>query len=76
MEEADDGTSCSSERAQRSVVCSMAMVSGGEAEGFDFGAEVNAEGPGVEKCIVLVEVPMLLCVAQVGPGYGDVVGIQ
>ena len=80
MSEVDDRTSRPSEGAQVSAVCSTATVSGGEAFRFDLGAEAraeaNAQGSGVDKCIVLADVLMLPCVARVEPGFGEVTGIR
>ena len=69
--ESDDGTSRSSEGSE---VYSTVTGSGGEVDAFDLGAEVDAEGSRVGRCIVLAKVSMLLCVALVITGFSEVAG--
>lgn len=71
MGESDYGTSRSSEGSE---VYSTVTGSGGEVDAFDLGAEVDAEGSRVERCIVLAKVSMLLCVARVVTGFSEVAG--
>ena len=78
--EVEDRSSRPSEVAQVPAVYSTAAVSGGEAFRFALGAEArseaNAQGSGVDKCIVLADVLILPCVARVEPGFGEVTGIR
>jgi len=65
--EGDDGPS--SEGVWLTVVCSTARASGGEVEAFDSGGGVDAEGHGVERCIVLAEVSIVVT------RFGEVAGM-
>ena len=55
-------------------MCSIATLSGREVCDLGNGGEV--EGSGVERCIVLGEVSMLLFVAQVVTGFGEVAAMR
>ena len=50
----------------------MATASGGKIDTFDLGGGVNSEAFGVERRTVLAEASMLLCIARVLPGFGEV----
>jgi hypothetical protein len=59
------------EGGQLSSVYPTPMSSGGEADAFDLGGEVDVRG-----CIVLEEGSMLPCIAQVVTGLGEGVGMR
>ena len=66
--EVDDAMSGSFEGMPRSAVCGTATESGEEAGVFDLGGELDAEGSEIGRRIVLAEVSLLPCVAQMMAG--------